>query len=505
MKKFILPLFVVMGLLLSAQNKRPSLALHYSFTDFQTAMNVKANGFGSTLKNGQWSKLPDMDAGYGLSYWQGVSSFIDLIGGLNYTKSIYTFPIGGYTTTRNMLTLEASGAFKPIPERKAAVTPYLATGVGFYNNAGNSGFYMPFSIGIHANLWKESFVFSAISYRQAFSQNVNNSFYYQIGVGTHLTREKVEKPKPIEPIVVVEEVKPVLKDVMIWVKDEATGQPLPDVELTLTSVDGGKVKGNTDKDGVFIFPKVLKGVYSLQGKLNNIDTEKKMLPAEQFDKNEATIALILLHNDPRFTLVGNAIDKNAGNPVNDVVVTVNNKTQASVAMTRSQANGQFKVQLEAASDFSVSGKKSGYFSNIEEVSTKGLSRSATLYVKLELEIQEAKQGQQIVLNKIFFETGKANLNTSASTDLNRLVKYMQDNATSRLEIQGHTDNTGSISTNNRLSQNRANAVVNYLVSQGVALSRLTAKGYGSSKPIDSNTSPEGRANNRRVEIKILGE
>ena len=139
MKKLILSLFLVLGLLLSAQNKRPSLALHYSFTDFQTAMNVKANGFGSTLKNGQWSKLSAMDAGYGLSYWQGVSTFIDLVGGLNYTKSIYTFPVSGYTTARKMLTLEASGAFKPIPEHKAAVTHYIAAGVGFYSNSGKSG------------------------------------------------------------------------------------------------------------------------------------------------------------------------------------------------------------------------------------------------------------------------------------------------------------------------------------------------------------------------------
>ena len=161
--------------------------------------------------------------------------------------------------------------------------------------------------------------------------------------------------------------------------------------------------------------------------------------------------------------------------------------------------------MAAASDFSISGKKAGYFSNIENVSTKGLNRSTTLYVKLELDIQEAKQGGQFVLNKIYFATNKADLNTAASTDLNRLVKYLQDNATASVEIQGHTDNKGSDALNNRLSQNRAISVMSYLIAQGISKTRLSAKGYGSNSPIDTNATAEGRAKNRRVEVKILGE
>ncbi len=168
-------------------------------------------------------------------------------------------------------------------------------------------------------------------------------------------------------------------------------------------------------------------------------------------------------------------------------------------------DGQFKVQLDAASDFSVSGKKAGYFSNIEQVSTKELNRSTTLYVKLELEIQPAKAGQKFVLNNIFFETNKATLNTVASTDLDRLVKYLQDNPSARVEIQGHTDSRGSVALNNRLSKNRAMSVMNYLIGKGIAANRLVANGYGSSQPADTNNTPEGRANNRRVEVKILGE
>lgn len=124
-------------------------------------------------------------------------------------------------------------------------------------------------------------------------------------------------------------------------------------------------------------------------------------------------------------------------------------------------------------------------------------------MKLELAIPEAKQGQQIVLKNIYFETNKADLNTTASTDLQVLIKYLQDNPLARIEIQGHTDSKGSKALNDRLSKNRALSVLNYLVSKGIDRQRLVANGYGSSRPVDNNATAEGRANNRRVEIKIL--
>ena len=149
------------------------------------------------------------------------------------------------------------------------------------------------------------------------------------------------------------------------------------------------------------------------------------------------------------------------------------------------------------------GKKADYISNIEKVSTKGLNRSATLYVKLELGIEEAKVGQSIVLNNIYFETGKSLIKADYSTDLEKLIQFLTDNPATRLEIQGHTDNTGSVTLNNKLSQARAESVVKYLNLKGITLDRLTAKGYGQSMPITSNLTEEGRQKNRRVEMKVI--
>ena len=79
---------------------------------------------------------------------------------------------------------------------------------------------------------------------------------------------------------------------------------------------------------------------------------------------------------------------------------------------------------------------------------------------------------------------------------------MNDAPKLKIEISGHTDNTGSAATNESLSQQRASAVVAYLVTKGINTSRLTAKGYGSKKPIASNESESGRQQNRRTEFKI---
>ena len=84
--------------------------------------------------------------------------------------------------------------------------------------------------------------------------------------------------------------------------------------------------------------------------------------------------------------------------------------------------------------------------------------------------------------------------------LNQLVKFLKENATVKLEIDGHTDSDGDKAANIKLSQDRAEAVKNQLIALGVDASRLTSKGFGESKPVDNNTTPEGMADNRRVEF-----
>ena len=107
---------------------------------------------------------------------------------------------------------------------------------------------------------------------------------------------------------------------------------------------------------------------------------------------------------------------------------------------------------------------------------------------------------KIVSYAITFETGKADLKPESVIEINRVAKLMQEHPELEFEVQGHCDNTGTDAVNDPLSQQRAEAIVNALVKQGIAQSRLTPVGKGSHSPIASNDSSEGRAKNRRVEF-----
>ena len=109
----------------------------------------------------------------------------------------------------------------------------------------------------------------------------------------------------------------------------------------------------------------------------------------------------------------------------------------------------------------------------------------------------------VVLNNVFFDTDSYSLKPESKVELDKLVNFLNDNAALKIELGGHTDNQGSKEHNLLLSKNRANAVKKYLESQGIAADRLTTNGYADAKSIDTNDTEKGRANNRRMEFKVL--
>ncbi len=121
----------------------------------------------------------------------------------------------------------------------------------------------------------------------------------------------------------------------------------------------------------------------------------------------------------------------------------------------------------------------------------------------DLATQPLKAGQSIVLKNVYFETGSFRLKQESYKELNKLVSILKNNPKSKVEISGHTDNTGNASANLNLSQNRAKSVYNYVISQGIPKAALQFKGYGQTKPVASNNTDEGRAQNRRTEFRVL--
>jgi outer membrane protein OmpA-like peptidoglycan-associated protein len=122
---------------------------------------------------------------------------------------------------------------------------------------------------------------------------------------------------------------------------------------------------------------------------------------------------------------------------------------------------------------------------------------------LDIYLDPAKSGRSAVLNNLFFDSNKAVLKPRSRTELSRLVEFLRQDPNLRVEVAGYTDNVGTPAANLSLSQRRAQAVLDYLASQGVPTARLRAKGYGETKPLAANDTEAHRAQNRRIELRIL--
>ena len=114
-----------------------------------------------------------------------------------------------------------------------------------------------------------------------------------------------------------------------------------------------------------------------------------------------------------------------------------------------------------------------------------------------------KTGQNIRLNNVFYETGSHALRRASRLELNKLVKILNDNPAVKIEISGHTDSEGDDASNQKLSERRAKEVYNYVRGKGINASRLVFKGYGETKPVASNDTEAGKAQNRRTEFTVL--
>lgn len=124
-------------------------------------------------------------------------------------------------------------------------------------------------------------------------------------------------------------------------------------------------------------------------------------------------------------------------------------------------------------------------------------------VALDVYLEPIKSGAAMVLNNLFFDTGKYELETKSKTELNKLIRFMQLNNTVKIEIEGHTDDIGADKDNQVLSEKRAKSVVDYMIANGISKDRIRFKGYGESKPVKPNTSDENRKLNRRIEMRVL--
>jgi outer membrane protein OmpA-like peptidoglycan-associated protein len=164
--------------------------------------------------------------------------------------------------------------------------------------------------------------------------------------------------------------------------------------------------------------------------------------------------------------------------------------------------GEFLVSIPANKNYLLNVSRNNYLFYSENFSLKNIFNADKPFLK-DVPLQPLKAGSRIVLKNVFFETDSYTLKDESKIELNKIVSLLQQNPRIKIEIGGHTDNTGSIDYNQKLSENRAKTVADYLVTAGIDPLRITSRGYGLNVPVASNDTPDGRSQNRRTEMKVI--
>jgi outer membrane protein OmpA-like peptidoglycan-associated protein/tetratricopeptide (TPR) repeat protein len=165
------------------------------------------------------------------------------------------------------------------------------------------------------------------------------------------------------------------------------------------------------------------------------------------------------------------------------------------------AQGSFLATLKAGKNYGLNISRSGYLFYSENFSLVGHQSKNPFNIDVLLEPIEV--GNKVILNNIFFDTNKFDVKPESIAELQKLVEFLNLNPTVKIEISGHTDDVGNDALNQTLSENRAKAVYQYLITNKIPAARLVFKGYGKTQPIVPNTSDENRQRNRRTEFKIV--
>jgi flagellar motor protein MotB len=248
---------------------------------------------------------------------------------------------------------------------------------------------------------------------------------------------------------------------------------------------------------------IYKITYWGADKLMTLDSEDQLMASIASPVSDKSIAEPITFEEKSLTVFkGRILDGVTKNSIAAAIdITINKTGEIYTSLYSNSATGKFLLSLPAGENYGISVVAEGYLfhsANFDLPKGDGFNM-----VTKDIELKNITVGNNITLKNVFFNTGKWDVKADSYAELARLVALLIDIPALKIEISGHTDNVGTESFNELLSQRRADAVVNYLVGKGVDKNRLTAKGYGQYNPVESNDTAEGRSSNRRTEFEII--
>ncbi|MDZ4806792.1 MAG: OmpA family protein [Bacteroidota bacterium] len=200
---------------------------------------------------------------------------------------------------------------------------------------------------------------------------------------------------------------------------------------------------------------------------------------------------------------GQVSDKKTMKGIPSSVELIDLTTKQTITKVLTDETGNYFITLPVGKDYAFNVNRKGYLFYSDNFLM--MNKSPDSVYQKNIALLPIEMNARVVLKNIFFDVGKFELKSASQVELEKLVHLLTENRTLKIEISGYTDNVGKPADNLALSNNRAKSVVTYLVSKSIPLLRLTAKGYGETKPIADNKTEEGRALNRRTEMKVVSQ
>lgn len=438
------------------QSKKPAqLSFNISFSDYNTPALIQDSSLSKALNGTDWLNPGRKSFGIGASWWKQLTAKIDFSASLNGTFS--NFPqlfvkddsVGQAGFTPQLDALLHFNALKAT----ARVNPFLTAGAGAGLFRGNFAAYAPLGAGLKFRFKEGAFLIAQTQYRLALTDAITNDYlFYSIGFAQTMGKRKKEDAPPPPPEITT----PIVPD--------ADGDGVENTKDACPN-EKGTVNGCPDSDGDGVADKDDK-CPDARGTLNGCpDSDGDGIA----DKDDAC---------PNEKGSVNGCPDSDGDGVLD-------KDDKCPAVAGAYVNGCPDTDGDGVDD-----------ANDKCPNEKGAANGCPELAP------EVKEKVNYAARNIFFRFASDEILKQSFAALDAIVAQLKNNPDLKLTIEAHADNVGTAERNMMWSQRRAQAIANYFISKGIDAGRITATGYGDTKPIATNKTESGRKQNRRVEMKL---